>query len=156
MQFSHLAIKTKIILVSGLCLLGVIIGLVFFSIDHIRQTSYLVDESGTRSLKDGALRYLNAAAKQQADVIQERFVSANVFTRTVASQIVVMRNQAIKDRLPGNVLRTHLFQLMQAQAAATPEILGIAVAFNKDKLDNVDFASVSRPCTNNDQYRAGS
>jgi methyl-accepting chemotaxis protein len=145
MHFSHLAIKTKIILVSGFCLLGVIIGLVFFSIDHIRQTSYLVDESGTRSLKDGALRYLNAAAKQQADVIQERFVSGNVFTRTVASQIVEMRDQAMKDGLAGNVLRTHLFQLMQAQVNATPEILGIAVAFDKDKLDNADRAAINAP-----------
>lgn len=145
MPFSHLAIKTKIILVSGLCLLGVIIGLVTFSIDHIRQTSWMVNDSGTRSLKDGALRYLNAAAKQQADVIQERFVSGNVFTRTVASQIMVMRAQAMKDGLPGQALRAHLFQLMQAQVAATPEILGIAVAFNKDDLDNADEAAVNAP-----------
>ena len=145
MLISRFSIKTRIILATGLCLLGVILGLVSFSIHHIRQTSALVNESGTSSLKQSAMLYLDTAARQQATVIQERFLTAEMFTRTLASQVMLLREQAKLRGTPAQVIREDLFKLMRTQTAATPEILGVAIAFEKNALDGSDLSSVDAP-----------
>jgi methyl-accepting chemotaxis protein len=130
---------------AGLCIFGVIAGLISLSLLHIHRTTDIVNESGTRSLKGGALRYVTTAAQQQADAIQHRFTSTEVFTRTLANQILLMRAQAQKDHIPSEQLRSNLFELMQAQVSATPEILGVAVAFDPQALDGGDANSISAP-----------
>jgi methyl-accepting chemotaxis protein len=139
----RLTIKSRITLVAGACLFGTVLFLLIFSIVHMRRTAAFVAESSTRSLSEASMRYLEAKAQVQADVIQQRFAASQMFSRTLATQLVMLKRQAKLNDLTPPQVRDDLFRLMRAMVATTPEVLGIGVAFEPGGLDGGDAVSVN-------------
>ena len=142
-MLKSISIKVRLLLGSGLCLSAVMAGIVSYSIYHMGETISMVRAEGEQALQDSAIKVLQASAQQQADAMQSRFLSAEVFARTLATQIVTIRGQANKLDLTPRQLRESLNHLLSAQVSGAPDILGAALAFNENALDGADGESVS-------------
>jgi methyl-accepting chemotaxis protein len=138
-----LSIKTKITLAAGSCLFVMVFCLVGFSIQQMRDTSTVVRESGTNSLSLASMQYLGATGHLQANGIEQRFLSSMMFTRSLATQVVMMRRQARQNGLAARQLRGDLYRLIRAQVATTPEILGVGLSFEPNALDGADSNNVN-------------
>ncbi|SDB40452.1 methyl-accepting chemotaxis protein [Pseudomonas sp. NFACC13-1] len=138
-----LSIKTRITLAAGGCLFAMVLCLVGFSIHQMRDTSTMVSESSTESLSLASMRYLEATGALQASGIEQRFRSSMMFTRSMATQIVMMRRQARQNGLAPMQLRGDLYRLIRAQVATTPEILGVGVSFEPNALDGADASAIN-------------
>jgi methyl-accepting chemotaxis protein len=140
-----LSIKTRITLAAGSCLFVMVLCLVGFSIHQMRNTSSMVSESSTDSLSQASLQYLEATGHLQATGIEERFLSSMMFTRSLATQIVMLRRQARQNGLAPKQLRGDLYRLIRAQVVTTPEILGVGVSFDPNALDGADSTAINGP-----------
>lgn len=138
-----LSIKTRITLAAGGCLFAMVLCLVGFSIHQMRDTSAMVSQSSTESLSLASMRYLEATGALQASGIEQRFRSSMMFTRSLATQIVMMRRQARQNGLAPMQLRGDLYRLIRAQVATTPEILGVGVSFEPNALDGADASAIN-------------
>jgi len=138
-----LSIKTRITLAAGGCLFAMVLCLVGFSIHQMRDTSAMVSQSSTESLSLASMRYLEATGALQASGIEQRFRSSMMFTRSLATQIVMMRRQARQNGLAPMQLRGDLYRLLRAQVATTPEILGVGVSFEPNALDGADASAIN-------------
>ncbi|NVZ67512.1 methyl-accepting chemotaxis protein, partial [Pseudomonas gingeri] len=88
-------------------------------------------------------QYLEAAAQVQSAGIEQRFLGSLMFTRSLATQVVMMRRQARQNAAPPGQLRSDLYRLIRAQVATTPEILGVGLAFEPNALDGADSSSLN-------------
>ncbi|QAY85421.1 methyl-accepting chemotaxis protein [Pseudomonas arsenicoxydans] len=140
-----LSIKTRITLAAGSCLFVMVLCLVGFSIHQMRNTSTVVSESSTASLSQASMQYLEATGHLQATGIEERFLSSLMFTRSLATQLVMLRRQARENGLAPTQLRGDLYRLIRAQVATTPEILGVGVSFDPNALDGADSSTINGP-----------
>lgn len=138
-----LSIKTKITLAAGGCLFVMVLCLAGFSIQQMSDTSTVVRESGTNSLSLASMQYLEATGHLQAKGIEQRFLSSMMFTRSLATQVVMMRRQARQNGLAARQLRGDLYRLIRAQVATTPEILGVGLSFEPNALDGADSNSIN-------------
>jgi methyl-accepting chemotaxis protein len=126
-------------------MLCMVVFLLAFSIVHMQRTASVVAESSGASLGEASTRYLEAMGRVQADVVQQRFVSSLMFTRTLATQLVMLKRQAKLNGLTPPQIRGDLYRLMRAMIATTPELLGIGVAFEPNGLDAGDAVSINGP-----------
>jgi methyl-accepting chemotaxis protein len=138
-----LSIKTRITLAAGSCLFVMVLCLVGFSIQQMRDTSAVVSESSTQALSQASLQYLEAMGLLQANGIEQRFLSSLMFTRSLATQVVMMRRQAKQNGLAPTQLRGDLYRLIRAQVATTPEILGVGISFEPNALDGADGSAIN-------------
>ncbi|WP_341958472.1 methyl-accepting chemotaxis protein [Pseudomonas sp. RC10] len=145
MTRTPLTIKSRITVVAGVCMLCMVVFLLAFSIVHMQRTASVVAESSSASLGEASTRYLEAMGRVQADVVQQRFVSSLMFTRTLATQLVMLKRQAKLNGLTPPQVRGDLYRLMRAMIATTPELLGIGVAFELNGLDAGDAVSINGP-----------
>nr|WP_225920139.1 methyl-accepting chemotaxis protein [Pseudomonas vanderleydeniana] len=112
-----------------------------FSIVHIQATTSLVVQSSTRSMRDAAMLYLNAESAGLAETVRERFAVSNRFARAVAAQVSLLRDKVRQGENP-QAARRAVVETMQRQLAATPEVLGVAVAFDPDAFDDQDSRQI--------------
>jgi methyl-accepting chemotaxis protein len=140
-----LSIKTRITLAAGSCLFVMVLCLAGFSIHQMRNTSTVVSESSTAALSQASMQYLEATGRLQATGIEERFLSSLMFTRSLTTQIVMLRRQARQNGLAPKPLRGDLYRLIRAQVATTPEILGVGVSFEPNALDGADASVINGP-----------
>ena len=138
-----LSIKTRITLATGSCLFAMVFCL-GFSIHQMRDTSAVVSQSSTDSLSLASMQYLEATGHLQANGIEQRFLSSMMFTRSLATQVVMMRRQARQNGLAPKQLRGDLYRLLRAQVATTPEILGVGLSFEPNALDGADANAKKR------------
>ncbi|RON56178.1 chemotaxis protein [Pseudomonas frederiksbergensis] len=138
-----LSIKTRITLAAGSCLFAMVLCLVGFSILQMRDTSAVVSESSTQALSQASMQYLEATGFLQANGIEQRFLSSLMFTRSLATQVVMMRRQAKQNGLAAAQLRGDLYRLIRAQVATTPEILGVGISFEPNALDGADGSAIN-------------
>ncbi|GAB1619924.1 methyl-accepting chemotaxis protein [Pseudomonas sp. NGC7] len=136
MRFMHLGIKGRIVLFSSLCLLAVVGCLITFSVIHLRSSTELVSELSSKALSDSALLYLNSEAKQQAHVIQERFIVGNTFLNTIGNQLLQLRSLSSLESKSSR--RLEALDLLKGQVKLTPAVLGVAVAFEPGAFDGRD------------------
>ncbi len=138
-----LSIKTRITLAAGSCLFVMVLCLVGFSIQQMRDTSAVVSESSTQALSQASMQYLEATGFLQANGIEQRFLSSLMFTRSLATQVVMIRRQAKQNGLAPAQLRGDLYRLIRAQVATTPEILGVGISFEPNALDGADGSAIN-------------
>lgn len=138
-----LSIKTRITLAAGSCLFAMVLCLVGFSIHQMRDTAAVVSDSSTDSLSRASMQYLEATGHLQASGIEQRFLASQMFTRSLATQIVMMRRQARQNGLAPKQLRGDLYRLVRAQVATTQEILGVGISFDPNALDGADESTVN-------------
>ncbi len=72
-MFDTLSIRLKIVLLSGLCLLGVIALVVGMNLHQTSQNDQLISDSSSRMLTDSVQNLLQAKAAEQAVQLQKTF-----------------------------------------------------------------------------------
>ncbi|VVO91869.1 Methyl-accepting chemotaxis protein McpU [Pseudomonas fluorescens] len=137
-MFDSLSIRLKIVLLSGLCLLGVVTLIVGVNVYQTNQNDALVSDSSSRMLTDSVQNLLQAKAAEQAVRVQKTFGETQTVVTALADQILDMRIQATKRSLEAGALREDLNQTLKTAFERNSKVLGIWLAFEPDGLDGKD------------------
>ncbi len=137
-MFDTLSIRLKIVLLSGLCLLGVIALVVSINIYNTNQNDQLVSDSSSRMLTDGVEQLLQAKAAEQAVQLQKTFGDSLLALTALADQIKDLRIMANKRGLEAGALREDLNQSMKTTFDRNSKALGFWLSFEPNALDGKD------------------
>ncbi|EJM94806.1 methyl-accepting chemotaxis protein [Pseudomonas sp. GM74] len=137
-MFDSLSIRLKIVLLSGLCLLGVVALIVGMNIYQTNQNDDLVSDSSSRMLTASVQDLLQAKAAEQAVRVQKTFGETLTVVTALADQIQDMRNLAAKRSLEPGALREELNQSLKTAFERNSKVLGIWLAFEPNGLDGKD------------------
>ena len=142
-MFDSLSIRLKIVLLSGLCLLGVVALIVGMNIYQTNQNDDLVSDSSSRMLTASVQDLLQAKAAEQAVRVQKTFGETLTVVTALADQIQDMRNLAAKRSLEPGILREELNQSLKTAFERNSKVLGIWLAFEPNGLDGKDSEFVN-------------
>jgi len=137
-MFDSLSIRLKIVLLSGLCLLGVVALIVGMNIYQTNQNDDLVSDSSSRMLTASVQDLLQAKAAEQAVRVQKTFGETLTVVSALADQIQDLRNLAAKRSLEPGALREELNQSLKTAFERNSKVLGIWLAFEPNGLDGKD------------------
>ncbi|MDN4545537.1 methyl-accepting chemotaxis protein [Pseudomonas sp. C32] len=137
-MFDSLSIRLKIVLLSGLCLLGVVALIVGMNIYQTDQNDDLVSDSSSRMLTASVQDLLQAKAAEQAVRVQKTFGETLTVVNGLADQIMDMRTLAAKRALEPGALREDLNQSLKTAFERNSKVLGIWLAFEPNGLDGKD------------------
>lgn len=137
-MFDSLSIRLKIVLLSGLCLLGVVASIVGVNLYQTNQNDELVSASSSKMLTDSVQNLLQAKAAEQAVRVQKTFGETLTVVTALADQIKDMRNMAAKRSLDAGTLREELNQSLKTAFERNSKVLGIWLAFEPNGLDGKD------------------
>ncbi|QHC97290.1 chemotaxis protein [Pseudomonas sp. R84] len=137
-MFDALSIRLKIVLLSGLCLLGVVALIVGMNIYQTNQNDELVSNSSNQLLTASVQNLLQAKAAEQAVRVQKTFGESLTVITAVADQIKDMRVMAAKRSLDAGALREELNLSLKSAFERNDKVLGIWLAFEPNALDGKD------------------
>ncbi|OOH77417.1 chemotaxis protein [Pseudomonas koreensis] len=137
-MFDSLSIRLKIVLLSGLCLLGVVALIVGMNIYQTNQNDELVSNSSNKLLTASVENLLQAKAAEQAVRVQKTFGESLTVITAVADQIKDMRVMAAKRSLDAGALREELNLSLKTAFERNDKVLGIWLAFEPNALDGKD------------------
>ncbi|KAE9658388.1 methyl-accepting chemotaxis protein [Pseudomonas fluorescens] len=137
-MFDTLSIRLKIVLLSGLCLLGVIALVVGINIYTTNQNDQLVSDSSSRMLTASVEQLLQAKAAEQAVQLQKTFGDSQVALTALADQIKDLRNLGTHRGLDAGALREELNQSVKTAFERNNKVLGIWLSFEPNGLDGKD------------------
>nr|WP_223433673.1 methyl-accepting chemotaxis protein [Pseudomonas sp. GL-B-26] len=137
-MFDSLSIRLKIVLLSGLCLLGVVVLIVGMNIYQTDQNDELVSASSSKMLTASVQNLLQAKAAEQAVRVQKTFGENLLVVTALADQIKDMRNMATKRSLDAGALREELNLSLKTAFERNSKVLGIWLAFEPNGLDGKD------------------
>ncbi|VVN59047.1 Methyl-accepting chemotaxis protein McpU [Pseudomonas fluorescens] len=137
-MFDTLSIRLKIVLLSGLCLLGVIALVVGINIYNTNQNDQLVSDSSSRMLTARVEQLLQAKAGEQAVQLQKTFGDSQVALTALADQIKDLRNLGTQRGLDAGALREALNQSVKTAFERNNKVLGIWLSFEPNGLDGKD------------------
>ncbi|MBT9268386.1 methyl-accepting chemotaxis protein [Pseudomonas sp. MG-9] len=142
-MFDSLSIRLKIVLLSGLCLLGVVALIVGMNIYQTNQNDDLVNDSSSKMLTASVQNLLLAKAGEQAVRVQKTFGESLTVITALADQIKDMRVMAAKRSLDAGALREELNLSLKTAFERNDKVLGIWLAFEPNGLDGKDSEFVS-------------
>lgn len=137
-MFDALSIRLKIVLLSGLCLLGVVALIVGMNIYQTNQNDELVSNSSNQLLTASVQNLLQAKAAEQAVRVQKTFGESLTVITAVADQIKDLRVMAAKRSLDAGALREELNLSLKTAFERNDKVLGIWLAFEPNALDGKD------------------
>ncbi|OLF52743.1 methyl-accepting chemotaxis protein [Pseudomonas chlororaphis] len=137
-MFDSLSIRLKIVLLSGLCLLGVVGLIVGMNIYQTNQNDRLVSSSSTRMLTDSVQNLLQARAAEQAVRVQKTFGESLLVITALADQVSDLRAMAGKRSLDAATLREELNHSLKTAFERNTKVLGIWLAYEPNALDGKD------------------
>uniref|UniRef100_UPI0030DC76A7 methyl-accepting chemotaxis protein n=1 Tax=Pseudomonas sp. RA_35y_Pfl2_P32 TaxID=3088705 RepID=UPI0030DC76A7 len=142
-MFDSLSIRLKIVLLSGLCLLGVVGLIVGMNIYQTNQNDQLVSASSTRMLTASVESLLQAKAAEQAVRVQKTFGESLLVVTALADQITDLRRLAGQRALDPGALREELNLSLKTAFERNSRVLGIWLAFEPNGLDGQDQGFVN-------------
>ena len=137
-MFDSLSIRLKIVLLSGLCLLGVVALIVGMNIYQTNRNDELVSTSSNQLLTASVQNLLQAKAAEQAVRVQKTFGESLLVVTALADQIKDLRAMAAKRSLEAGAVREELNQNLKTAFERNDKVLGIWLAFEPDGLDGKD------------------
>ncbi|XXE80472.1 methyl-accepting chemotaxis protein [Pseudomonas sp. R1-1] len=137
-MFDSLSIRLKIVLLSGLCLLGVVALIVGMNMYQTNQNDELVSTSSNQLLTASVQNLLQAKAAEQAVRVQKTFGESLLVITALADQIQDLRVMAAKRSLDAGALREELNQSLKTAFERNDKVLGIWLAFEPNGLDGKD------------------
>ena len=137
-MFDSLSIRLKIVLLSGLCLLGVVVLIVGMNFYQTNRNDELVSASSSKMLTDSVQERLQAKAAEQAVRLQKTFGESLLVVTALADQIRDMRTMAAKRSLEAGAVREELNQSLKTAFERNTRVLGIWLAFEPNGLDGKD------------------
>ncbi|MGE7956446.1 methyl-accepting chemotaxis protein [Pseudomonas sp. NPDC089530] len=137
-MFDSLSIRLKIVLLSGLCLLGVVGLIVGMNIYQTNQNDQLVSSSSSRMLTDSVQNLLQARAAEQAVRVQKTFGESLLVITALADQVSDLRAMAGKRGLDAQALREELNHSLKTAFERNTQVLGVWLAYEPNALDGKD------------------
>ncbi|MGO3973341.1 methyl-accepting chemotaxis protein [Pseudomonas sp. Qb1D1] len=137
-MFDTLSIRLKIVLLSGLCLLGVIALIISINLYETNQNDHLISDSSSRMLTSSVQNLLQAKAAEQAVLLRKTFGENLTVITAIADQVKDLRNLATKRSLDPGALREELNQSLKTTFERNSKVLGIWLAFEPNGLDGKD------------------
>jgi len=137
-MFDSFSIRLKIVLLSGLCLLGVVALIVGMNMYQTNQNDELVSTSSNQLLTASVQNLLQAKAAEQAVRVQKTFGESLLVITALADQIKDLRVMAAKRSLDAGALREELNQSLKTAFERNDKVLGIWLAFEPNGLDGKD------------------
>ncbi|VEF12501.1 chemotaxis sensory transducer [Pseudomonas fluorescens] len=137
-MFDSLSIRLKIVLLSGLCLLGVVALIVGMNIYQTNRNDELVSTSSNQLLTASVQNLLQAKAAEQAVRVQKTFGESLLVITALADQIEDLRAMAAKRSLEAGAIREELNQNLKTAFERNDKVLGIWLAFEPNGLDGKD------------------
>ncbi|QXI16663.1 methyl-accepting chemotaxis protein [Pseudomonas hamedanensis] len=137
-MFDALSIRLKIVLLSGLCLLGVVALIVGMNIYQTNQNDAVVSTSSSKMLTASVQNLLQAKAAEQAVRVQKTFGESLLVVTALADQIKDLRTMAAKRSLDAGAVREELNQSLKTTFERNDKVLGIWLAFEPNGLDGKD------------------
>ena len=137
-MFDTLSIRLKIVLLSGLCLLGVIALVVGINIYNTNQNDRLVSDSSSRMLTASVEQLLQSKAAEQAGHLQQTFGENLLVVTALADQIKDLRQLGIQRSLEAGALREELNRSVKTAFERNTKVLGIWLSFEPNGLDGKD------------------
>ncbi|MCK9814253.1 methyl-accepting chemotaxis protein [Pseudomonas sp. MAFF 302046] len=137
-MFDALSIRLKIVLLSGLCLLGVVGLIVGMNLYQTQQNNQLISTSSSRMLTDSVENLLQARAAEQAVNLQKTFGANLLVITALADQANDLRRLAGRRGLDAAALREELNQSLKTAFERNPKVLGIWLAYEPNALDGKD------------------
>ncbi|XUK70035.1 Methyl-accepting chemotaxis protein [Pseudomonas yamanorum] len=138
-----LSIRLKIVLLSGLCLLGVIALVVGMNLYQTNQNDQLINDSSSRMLTDSVQNLLQAKAAEQAVQLQKTFGESLLVVTALADQIKDLRTLASKRSMDAGALREELNHSLKTAFDRNTKVLGIWLSFEPNALDGKDSEFVN-------------
>ena len=137
-MFDTLSIRLKIVLLSGLCLLGVIALVVGINIYNTNQNDRLVSDSSSRMLTASVEQLLQAKAAEQAGHLQKTVGENLLAVTALADQIKDLRQLGTKRSIEAGALREEINQSVKTAFERNTKVLGIWLSFEPNGLDGKD------------------
>ena len=137
-MFDTLSIRLKIVLLSGLCLLGVIALVVGINIYNTNQNDRLVSDSSSRMLTASVEQLLQSKAAEQAGHLQQTFGENLLVVTALADQIKDLRQLGTQRSLEAGALREELNRSVKTAFERNTKVLGIWLSFEPNGLDGKD------------------
>nr|WP_017475631.1 methyl-accepting chemotaxis protein [Pseudomonas sp. PAMC 26793] len=138
-----LSIRLKIVLLSGLCLLGVIALVVGMNLYQTSQNDQLINDSSSRMLTDSVQNLLQAKAAEQAVQLQKTFGESLLVVTALADQIKDLRTLASSRSMDAGALREELNHSLKTAFDRNTKVLGIWLSFEPNALDGKDSEFVN-------------
>ncbi len=142
-MFDTLSIRLKIVLLSGLCLLGVIALIISINLHEANQNNRLVGDSSSRMLTSNVQNLLRAKAAEQALLLQKTIGENLTVTMATADLVRDLQNLATKRSLGAGALREELNQSLKNTFERNNKMLGIWLVFEPNGLDGNDSGFVN-------------
>ena len=133
-----LSIRLKIILLSGLCLLGVIGLIVSLNLYQSSQNNQLIRTSSSKMLTESGENLLQAKAAEQASKLQSTFGDSLLILTVLSDQVANLRNLAAQRGLAPGALREELTQSLKTTFDHNPQLLGLWLLYEPNALDGQD------------------
>ena len=145
-----LSIRLKIVLLSGLCLLGVIGLIVSMNLYQSNQNDRLIGDSSSKMLTESGENLLLAKAAEQATNLQRAFGSSLQIITAFSDQAAGLRTMAGQRGLAAAALREELNLGLKTTFEHNPQVLGLWLVYEADALDGKDseFANDSARASN--------
>lgn len=156
-MLNSISIRLKIILLSGLCLLGVIGLIVSLNLYQGNQNIQVISASSSKMLTGSGENLLQAKAAEQAANLQRVFGDSLLIITALSDQAANLRNMAIQRGLPASTLREELNQSVKTTFDRNPQILGLWLVYEPNALEGKDSEFVNDTArTSNDKGRFAS
>ncbi|MDQ7986037.1 methyl-accepting chemotaxis protein [Pseudomonas sp. G34] len=137
-MFNSMSIRLKIVLLSGLCLLGVTALIVGMNLYQSAENNQLTSASSKQMLTASVERLLEAQAAEQAVRLQRTFNENLLVTRSLADQVNDLRALANRVGMPASELRAALNQSVKSVFERNTKVLGVWMVFEPNALDGRD------------------
>nr|WP_288454482.1 methyl-accepting chemotaxis protein [uncultured Pseudomonas sp.] len=137
-MFNSMSIRLKIVLLSGLCLLGVIALIVGMNLYQSSQNNQLTSTSSRQMLTDSVENLLEARAAEQSVRLQRTFSETLVVATSLADEVHDLRTLATKVGMPTSDLREAINQSIKTTFERNTKVLGVWLVFEPNALDGRD------------------
>ncbi|EIK95365.1 chemotaxis sensory transducer [Pseudomonas sp. M47T1] len=149
-MFDNLSIRLKIVLLAGLCLLGVAGLIVGINLYQTNQNNALVSDSSRKMLTESVQDLLQTKAAEKAAQMQKTFGDNLLVANAAADQILGLKALASHRGLPPAALREDINQALKTIFERNPKVLGVWTSFERQGLDghDADFVNDDKRTSN--------
>jgi methyl-accepting chemotaxis protein len=137
-MLDSLSIRLKIVLLSGLCLFGVIGVIVCMNLYQSSKNDRFIGDSSSKMLTESGENLLLAKAAEQATNLQRTFGSSLQIITAFSDQAASLRTMANQRGLTGATLREELNLGLKTTFDHNPQILGLWLVYEPDALYGKD------------------
>lgn len=148
-MLSRLSIQLRLTALAGLCLLAIVTLLIGASLYQSAKSAVVVRDKSASMLEASAKLRMQALAQAESQRIRTDFMESYAYAVGLSEQVTLLRDQFQRGNLSAQTLRVTLASRLGEALKARPQLLGLYMTFEPDRLDGQDARFV-------DDYAAGS